>query len=46
MVFIHVIHACRHSQTGKVVLSDLSDHPIAYLMVTVDQSRFYQEVFG
>jgi len=46
MVFIHVIHACRRSKIGKVVLSDLSDRPIAYLMVTVDQSGFYREVFG
>ena len=46
MTFIHVIHACRQSEIGKVVLSDLSDRPIAHLMVTVDQSRFYREVFG
>ena len=46
MAFIHVIPACRQTQTGKVVLFDLTDHPIAYVSVMVDQSGFYQEVFG
>lgn len=46
MTFIHVIHTCRQSETRKVVLFDLTDHPIAYVSVTVDQSGFYQEVFG
>ena len=46
MAFIHVIPACRQTQTGKVVLFDLADHPITYLNVTVDQSGFYREVFG
>ena len=46
MTFMHVIHTCRRSETRKVVLFDLTDHPIAYLNVMVDQSQFYREVFG
>ena len=46
MTFMHVIHTCCRSETRKVVLFDLSGRPIAYLNVMVDQSGFYQEVFG
>ena len=46
MTFMHVIHTCRQSETRKVVLFHLSGRPIAYLNVMVDQSGFYQEVFG